>query len=242
MNLRPLLFLGVVGFALFGFAGKSSAADTSITPDPDTEALNCADVVKQKPLEYYGEAQGDIGQVEWLARVAFHLTYGQWPNPDDPVQVTRLASLLTCVSATIEAEPKNPGPIIPPDPNKPPPLPPVADKPTPGQYFRITNKPSLNALFKVSSAAYGTQSGTAANVAAAKRINNDPYNARFRRPIDSLPGLNANAKAFEKDIFGDTRITFSPKFGDFAAQFADAADGAEGDGSEYAVIFIPEAV
>lgn len=227
--------------SMFGGGDKKKPEETKpdggpLQVDEVAEAAACEQVAATRPTTWEGRARlSELGQneAEWLATVAFRLAYGRWAEPDvQPGDAARLAAIATCVAGKItKLPPVNPVPV---DPQN---LPPINASPKPGGYYRIS--PALNALLKVSSAAYGTKSGTAANLAAAKKINADPRNARYRIPIDEINESDA-AKTFDKNAFGAARITFSPVFPDFAAQLADAVSAGRGTGNEYAVIWIPE--
>jgi hypothetical protein len=101
---KPIL-LGAAALGLLVlFAGRKEAEaspPSAFTPNPAAEATACASAVAQKPTEHAGVAQGDVGELEWLARVAFHMAYGAWPDEDDPIQVQRLAALITCVQSKL---------------------------------------------------------------------------------------------------------------------------------------------
>lgn len=98
--------------------------------------------------------------------------------------------------------------------------------PTPGAYYRIK---AGDVLFALTSAAYGTKSGTQENFAAGKLVNNDPYNQRFVRA------------GIEPNLWGPKgRITFLPDFGTFTQQRNDPVKGSEGQGKEFSVIYFPK--
>jgi hypothetical protein len=221
-RLLPIALLALLGFALAG--GASADSGGPFAPDPAAEADACDKAVTDRPKIWAGISQGDIGDADWLSRVAFHLAYGSWPDTSDAMQAERLGALIECVTKKLAEQV---------DPNEPAPpadLPIVAEFPIPGTYYRIQFKDQLlgsPATGGVASRAYNTSGN--ANYQRSKLINDHPYNLRFR-------------KFFEKEanLYPTGRISFNPTFGSFAEQYDDPASGADGKGNEYAVIYIPE--
>lgn len=227
-RLLPIALLALLGFALAG--GSANAGNVGpFVPDPVAEADACSKVVADPPKSWAGIDQGDIGDVDWLALVAFHFAYGSWPDKSDAAQLERIGLLVECVKAKLGEQPEPKPPVDFPPVEQ---LPTVAEFPIPGTYYRIQAGDQL--LGKpvdggVTSRAYNTQGGTPANYQASKLINDHPYNARFREFFEK-----------EANLYPTGRISFNPKFGPFSKQWADPVNGAEGQGKEYAVIYIPE--
>jgi hypothetical protein len=115
VNAKPLIALAALALLFVGMSGKQDAPTFKVNQAAEVAA--CAQVLAQKPIQWAGQAQGDVGQLEWLARVVFHVAYGRWPDLNNQAEAARLASIVTCVSAGLPAQP------IPP-PNLPPPPPP----------------------------------------------------------------------------------------------------------------------
>ncbi|MDC0720671.1 hypothetical protein [Nannocystis bainbridge] len=222
--MTPIVIGGLLLFLLFGGqkkAGNTVKPDPGFAPRPELETLACADVLATRPEVHAGLARGLIPWRDWLVAVAFNRVYGVWPDPGNAAHDARAKLLGTCVDAGLDDAP--------PPPNSDPELPEISPAPTPGSFYAIKGG---DVLFAISSAAYGTKSGTPANYQAAKKINDDPYNARFKRPI-------AEVAPNEKGLWS-ARITFKPVFGSFLQQYADAADGSQGDGGNFAILKIPE--
>lgn len=246
-----------------GEQGATTNPTTDPTPGPAgpvsdlaSEAAACTAAVTLRPQTFQDRARpADMDEADWLARVALWSAYPSAP-PDpaatDPVYGPALARLRSCVAGKLQQPAPNPnnggGIVIGPakkDEPAPAPVPKndppikggevnpnpgldIKPVPTPGSYYTIK---AGDALLKVSNAAYNTPLGTQQNYQAAKRINDAPANARFRRYIQNEVGL-----------WGQTgRITFLPKFGTIAQQLADPDKGSEGQGINYATIYIPPA-
>ncbi len=99
----------------------------------------------------------------------------------------------------------------------------VADTPTPGKRYRIRKG---DTLLGVTGKAYGLGSG-AERLKRSKWINDAEANQVFHRPTTA---------GFERNAYGDSIVSFSPKF----SCDADAAIAGE-KGSCFAVIWIPPA-
>jgi hypothetical protein len=220
-----LFALGVAGLFLWGLAGNSHAAP-AFEPRPADEIEACEQTAADRPKAWAGVAQGAVGDVDWLSRVAFHRVYGAWPQADAPAQLQRLASIVICMQARLGGQPA-------PDPAPPPAdLPIVSDMPIPGGFYRI--QPGDQLLGTPDTGGVASRADKTAGVAnyqASKLINDHEYNLPFRRFIEK-----------EKTLYPQGRITFNPGFGSFAQQYADPVARAAGKGSEFAVIYIPEMV
>lgn len=77
---------------------------------------------------------------------------------------------------------------------------PVSDVPAPGRYYAI--QPNAGGLLTTAGRAYGVAAG-AKRLAWAQKINAHPLNRPFRRPTEN---------AFERTHFGQSIISFSPRF------------------------------
>lgn len=208
-------------------------------PNPAAEADACAWAVTHKPVEFQGEKPDPAFTLEqWLTLVSYRRAYpGASPLPTSLEELAALARLAQCVTAKLKAEPKPepkpepPPPVIKPVPKAPdppapdPPAIPVPTKvPTPGSYYQIVGGDNL---LTVAGKAYNIPNPGPARLAAAQHINDAPYNKRFHDFADNLfPPKNV-------------RISFNPRYGTPAEQWADAAEGADG-GKQFAVIFIPK--
>lgn len=99
----------------------------------------------------------------------------------------------------------------------------IAPAPTPGAFYRVKKG---DTLLGVAGKAFGLSSGSA-RTGKAKMINASQYNRVFARPSKS---------GYEKNVFGDTILSFSPRF---ALEPSAQEDGQKG--SSYPVIWIPQA-
>ena len=106
---------------------------------------------------------------------------------------------------------------------------PLSETPVPGVSYRI-NPDDATALLILSQKTYGTKGGTSENLKAAQLINNHPYNKRFQVVVEN-----------EKNLFPPEgrRISFTPMFGTLEQQLADPAQGARGQGQQFAVLYLP---
>lgn len=183
--------------------------------DLDAEADGCAWAAANKPIEFNGRKPEGQTLEQWLALVAFMRAYPNAPlPPTSDAQLAALGRMLQCIKAKLGAD----KPI-----NAPPALPVPVSPPTPGSYYQIVYG---DTLLGVAGQAYKLGAGQA-RLAAAQHINAAPYNLRFHDFPDNL---------FPPSKM---RISFNPRYGSPAAQFADAVNGADG-GNKFAVIFIPE--
>lgn len=180
------------------------------------EAEACSWVVANKPNTYEGLNKADFPDVplaSWLARVAFRRAYPSWPlEPVQPVQVDALSRIVVCVVEALD-----------------PPVPVPTETPTPGKHYRTRS--SDKDLFALAAQAYKTVIGTPENTAAARAINNHPYNKRFWSVHPTELAL------FPPD---GRRIELFSSFGTPLLQSKDPVNGARGKGNYWPTIFIPE--
>jgi len=180
------------------------------------EAEACSWAVANKPNAYEGLSKADFPDVpmaSWLARVAYRRAYPTWPlEPVQSVQVDALSRIVVCVAEALD-----------------PPVPVPTETPTPGRHYR-TRSPDKD-LFVLAAQAYKTVIGTPENTAAARAINNHPYNKRFWSVHPAELAL------FPPD---GRRIELFSSFGTPLLQAKDPVTGARGKGNYWPIIFIPE--